>query len=647
MSSSNVRLLHLHQRVLDSLQEALPHLASRNGLLAWAGRWPDLAPESRARLLARVRAWSDELRELAGDTLPQDPATVHLLDRLERLTGQLAQPLDPFDLAETLSIGLRDLLMLPIATLPERAGALVQRLRGLPLMMEQVRVQPVTQSPWRARQAAAAIMELARWLDHGAEGWLKGSDESLALLRREAPAARETLFDLATLLAGGSDSRPTPLGDAELGAVWKGETGREWHPDRLEKQLERERNRLLLQLEQQAQHFGRRFVSATTSPSTSHGRDLAELLHQLGQDTPQVEQWEAYQNHQLRDLSLFVERTGLLPENFACPELLPRTWQEPVSEWDWLPTGRQARASLFFLDIAALDGPAQLEFVQDRNTWAMQVLLAREALPGRLWLMQHWRGLRAAGRLLNRAADADGWALLAPELLTRVGWGQAESRMRIMLLKERIRDHACALADLRWHRGSRGEEDLLASLSQQGLMPLWLARLQLECIQREPGRALLAMEKLDALRQLESRLKKTWSDELQSGDIVDQLAACADLPIHWLRKHGDTITPGGRCVSELPSPLTLLRQHNRDDLVVGLEEQLAALGRIQREDLEAGREFDLVQHEAGAHSSTLFGSAEEDDSALADPDGIPAGSEGDSEDMLENDPEEHDDPDQH
>jgi hypothetical protein len=612
MPTPTVNLLHLRQRVLDSLQEALPHLASRTGNMAWAGRWPDHSPAARQRLAGRIQAWIAELHELAGEQLEEDPQTVHLIHGLDRLARELGGPADPIMVVDLLGNGLRDLLMLPLATLPERAGALVQRLRALPALIEEVRSHGREFSPWRGQRAASALVELAQWLGAGAEPWLEASDESLALLRREAPAAREHLLELAGWFASEGNPPADRLGAEAMAGLLKRETGRDPHPERLEKQLERERVRLLGQMEQQAQHLVKRFIGAGNSGG-SPGRHLAAVLEQLALDTPNVEHWEAYQQRQLRELHMLLGRTRLVNEPGACPVVAPRTWQEPPGDWEGLPALGPFPGMLMCLDLAGLDTAAQQDFVKDRHTWAMQVLLAREALPGRLWLMQQWQSLRGAARLLNHAADADGWALLAPDLFTRHGWGQGEPRLKLMLFRERLRDQAVALADLRWHTGTVDEDGILAGLRQHGMMPGWLARLELERIQREPGRALLALEKSEALRQLESRWRKLWADQAKPGDSIDLLAACADLPIHWLRRHGENKAPAGREVLEPVSPLILIRRHNQDELVANLEEQLAALGRIQREDLEAGQEFDtqpagasLVEEDADTESGTDF-----------------------------------------
>ncbi len=577
MSNSDLSTGHLLDRLGRQLSRAWPHRATREGDASWAGKWPDLSAEGRQTLRESLQAQREELAGLLGEeqgTVPGEAALLHLLDRELRV---LSAPLQPEEFYRVLECGLQSVLDCLPGSRVERAGALVQRLQALPAFSEAAlgALDPKASTD----TLVAGLAHLERWLEVEAEEALAASDEGLALLRRERPRAQGQLRELGLQLV--RERRPAPVGTDAMGLLWEAEAPTRWQPERIRQRLERSSNKRRDRLRQLLGQLGKRYALR------GEAEDVArDCLEQLSLDTPRLEHWQSYQNDQLRALHKGLRQCELIPES-PCPVL---SWMSCSQFGEWRADPRCGEGGT--LRAPELDGQPlkdQEAWTGDRNTASMKIHLLREALPGRLWLLR-FAEATPLRRLLRRESDLDGWASLAPRLANLLFSGAGDGRHRIFLEQEEARDLLCARADLAWHTEQLDEEGCL-ELLRQG-MPDWLARKRLTHIQREAGRFLQAWERRSALNSLAKALARRGETAADPAAVLEALSRVADLPASWLETFGEDLEAGSRSSKALPQPIPQITRENSSELMQSVEQQLAALGRINLEDLEAGQEFD-------------------------------------------------------
>lgn len=539
--------------------------------------WPDHGPAGRARareLLDGVRQNLEALPGLPAEQVEHGRrlALARWLDREER--RRLAAP-SPSELADILDVGLG---ACPADSQDGPEAPLVaERLATLDDLLDPLRRRGrlLGDAPGLAGeggQAARRVRALARRLAVRGGESLRSGGEALERLAGELEAWRP-----------GAAPGPPEESEAwrELGSCAL------WPLSLLLERVEQERESALAEAGRRAAALRQRWLG-----EAGEGEALAWLRLQLAQDPPRPEQLAWLLHRHAKDLARHLSGLGLEAR-------VPGARVLPGREASWCLEPAPGGSLLLALPDLSLLSPPDLE--AQLGHWhhgLLPLLAAREGLPGRLWLEGRLRDAAAGegdsvaawtARLL-RPEDLDAWAAWAMGWLPRTGWLAGDPRLRLLARDLETRELSLARADLELRLGSRPPEEVRRRLEREAALPPHLARAALEALRRQPGRQALAaarrFELMDGVRRWRRLRKAT------DADGFHLLAACAWLPLDGLRAQLGAQPPEGRRWAELPP--AVVRPAARPELLGEVEERLAALGRIRREDLEAGREFDAV-----------------------------------------------------
>lgn len=534
-----------------------------------AGRlWPDLGPagrDARRRLLLGESA-------AAGDASGEDPGgleAARLAERqrlIARALLELAGAPSPAALLAVLETGLdaaaeAELVQRRLA----RVGELLDPLAG--------EGPGAGAAADEGAAAAARLRQLLLHLERRFEGG-PGVEALAGFVRLAALADRWE-----------DEETPTLAGDPRADWTWR--TGEALRPEELQARFTAGLEQTALELDKRCRALQARYLGGSA-------RDDARsfVAAQLAEDRPPVERWERAHRDALAALAAWIGRRGLLPGDGPLPE--PRVLAGARPAWPEIDSGRHALPAgrLPLADLTRLSPAGREAWLADRHTAALPVLLAREALPGRRWLLRRLRETDPLRGLLLRPADLDGWAGWAPEALFAAGWMSGEPRARIVHLRERLRELLLARADLQRLLELQPEAEIRRLLAREGELegePLAAAWRALE---EHPGRwAAGALRRLE-LSAAQRRWRRRHGAAATPAAAIDLFSVAGTLPLPWIRERLHEAPPGGRELLELPPAVPALKWKDRDELVREVEERLAALGRIRREDLDAGSEFD-------------------------------------------------------
>lgn len=531
--------------------------------------WPELGPVGREQARGLLQGARDELRRAPAleASLPEAARRQSALRLLERELRRLEAPPGREELAALVA----DLL--GPAGLARDPGLVQERLDLLEELLAPLRRHGRLHLGGERQAGARGARRLRAVARH--------LELRLPALLPESPRPG---LDGLLALADELESLPT-LDLPRLEEGWRelDEDGG-WPLSLLLERVESELATLGAELERRAEVLRARYLGAGSQP----GRALDWLRGQFALDPVPAEQWAWQHERHLQDISRHLRRQGL-----PCPPLGAR--QLPGLEVEWPSPGAESTGGLLALpDLSRLD-PCTLEaHGAEFHHGMLPVLAAREGLPGRLWLA--WRleerapegpetGWLAA---LARPADLDAWARWACAWLPRSGWLSGDTRLRLLSRLAEWRELWLTRADLELRLGIRPREEIRRRLESDCGLPAHLAEAAWRFLEREPGRQALASARLFDLQDAGRRWRR-----LRKGGGADLFWLTADLALAspaWLRAQFAALPAEGRRWSPLPP--ALVRPASRPDLLGEVEERLAALGRIRREDLEAGREFD-------------------------------------------------------
>ncbi|MFA7329591.1 MAG: hypothetical protein WC326_00825 [Candidatus Delongbacteria bacterium] len=537
--------------------------------------WSDLGPAGRARARDLLTGVRPELQAAAPPATLAEGRRQLALRQLERELGELDQLPQRAELAARAAEALGPAAL---AADPELVLERLERLEELAAPLRSRGQLELAGSREDGRRGARRLRATARQLEQrlplllplqprpGLQGLLTLADELEHALPHETPAPDRAWREL----------------EAEAG----------WSLAQLLERVESELGGLAADLEKRAETLRQRYLGATPA----EGPALPWLRGQFALDPPRPEHWAWLHNRHLQDISRHLVQLGLEHER-------PAARVQPGLEPDWpCPGPDEAGEGLALPDLSLLDLARLEALLAEHHHGQLAVSAAREGLPGRLWLLRRIRGQElsdpAAGVLaaLTRPADLDVWARWAGAWLPRSGWLAGDARLRLLSRLADWRDLCLTRADLERRLAMRPEAEIRHRLERESGLPPLLAEAAWQHLLREPGREALASARLFDLQEAGRRWRR--QQRGSAADLFRLSAEAALLPGSWLRAHFAAQPGAGRQWHALPP--ALVKPVARPELLGEVEERLAALGRIQREDLEAGREFDAPGAAAAA-----------------------------------------------
>lgn len=527
--------------------------------------WPE---STAAALAARLDLLQDALRSLPEGLPPSSlRAGQSALARrlLQREVRDLQGPPHRLALAESVARRLEELL-------PTDPAACREALRQLPQWSDAL---PKGAVPGGDREQALLAAKRLRALASFLEGRLRRS------LGEMAADSTQPLHGWIQELEALPDAVHEP-GDAHWQELREGG----WDMAPLLVRLEEEQARVRREADKRAEQVRQRFLGT----QVGQGDALPWVLEQLALDPAPPEQW-LWLHHSLQRQALrLLGQLGLACEEL--PFILRPAYVPGCAD----PSPSRDGALCGLGDLSSLK-PAALS---RHLAWASHVLpplsVAREGLPGRAWLLRKCRGeaqedLSAVIAALVRVEDGEVWARWASEWMLRQGWQAGDLRVRLAQKLQEAWDLLLARADVELHLGIRSPLEVKHRLLKEGLVPTHVAEAAWQLLNLDPGRFALASARLILWREAERRWRRTHR-EAGTADWFHVLAEGALFPLSWQRVSLASQPAPGLSWRALPPALVKPISPRGDGLLTEVEERLAALGRIRREDIEAGREFD-------------------------------------------------------
>ncbi len=558
-------------------------LAARPDRAAWLGVPCDTTTWPSGKDLGRGEA-AAAFGELCFPTeSATDAESLRLQWQVQREQREAQSPLTPFDICDCIEDNLLGCILAPLAAAELRC-ALNARLRDLPDFVSQLPL-PTAEDGWQCEPASTRLAELSLSLRQVFRRWQQQYKKLVSPLEAAFEKALQTLDELARGWRAQEHSGSEPIGPEASSKAWQSYCDTELDIDAVIKKLEQEIQRTVAELEKRCTTLHQRYDKKVPGG----GESVHFVLQQIATDQPRPEYWlECHRN-----IMSELERT-----------LLPRELPFPVEGEISLGLGSRASrrdtychgplngpASLQIFDLATLPAADRQAHLDDHNSYALTLLLAREGVPGRLSLLQERRATKDLSACLLRESDLEAWAQEAPELLARLGWMQGEARIRILLLRDRLRDLLAALADLEYHTLRRPEIELFRRLRREGMLGANLVTSIFSGIRRTPLRRVGTINNWLVLREELRKYKRRTGSASGPLDIWLAARRCCDLPPAMMRTALSVEEALGLQAHEVPPPVVQLAAR-KDELIQSVESQLAALGRIRSEDLDAGSEFD-------------------------------------------------------
>ena len=546
--------------------------------------------------------------------------------QVERELALAKHPPTALDTCDCIEDNLLGCILSPLSSAELRC-ALQARLRDLPAFVSQLPALDAA-SAWQCEPASTHLAELALSLKQIFRSWQQQFEKLIQPLEADFDQALRSLDALARKWREEVHANSEALGPEAAAQAWRDYCDTDLDSEALAAKLEAEVQRTIRELEKRATTLHQRYEKQTPGGSES----VHYVLQQIATDQPRPEHWLECQRNILAELKRNLESRKLpIPlESSIALGLGSRAARQDVC----CHAPLKGEPSLLVFDLATLPASERPTYLDDHNSYELQLLLAREGLPGRLSLLHERRSTQGLAACLLRASDLDAWAFEVPELLGRLGWMQGEARVRILLLRDRLRVLLSALADLELHTLRRPEIELFRRLRREGMLNAGRTSALFAEMRRYPMRQASQVHRWLVLHEELRKFKRRAGSSCSPADIWQAARRWCDLPPGVLRKGLATEEPQGLSMQEPPPPVIQLGSARKDELIESVESQLAALGRIRSEDLDAGSEFDApgaTQPHTEADSVATSASSDEAQSAIeaadpaaqADPDAKP------------------------
>jgi hypothetical protein len=584
----------LETRFITGWQRLMPHHRVYT-LGEQISGWPDFSAKGISLIREWLQGFLDDLNKLTIDT----PNLVRIRFFIQRELNRLKLS-DCNLLATELNEGFSYLLY------ESRQNDSEQQLSVLQLMLRTCPefIKPFYESIKQGAQFSSKSRKQIQNLRDRLCQLNSGSDDHLSryFSRSDAlldlNAALQKLEELLNLDAESEDieSLEAAVGNNfdSFSTMWEARSGESFNAEKTFARISTEINRCKAQLERRCSGLFARYQQSGGSEETN----ARYVLDQLSLDQPLAEHWRVTQQNSLKEIHRILSQRNLLPVDVK--EIILGYRRDEKALW---PETRPVYGALKqdclevdLQDLSALEFSTLNDHLDDRGNYAVQILLASEVLPGRAWA-EHAISMSGGIRsLLFDSSDCDTWALLAPEILLRSGWMRGEIRIRIFQLREKLRNLLLATADIELCLGLSDTSEVLFRLSREGFMPEHLSQCALDNIQTNPGRHALAVMRMLQLLDAEKKWKRNHGTDVSLADFFDLAFEYTDLPLYFIKSNMHKTTPGGRKLENLPPAILKVNLVDKDEVLRGIEQQLAGMGKIRWEDIDIGKEFDDQQN---------------------------------------------------
>ena len=459
-SSATAYGIHEHDSVLDSM--------TRDAIEAESARLQSF----RDRLEFRISpAQLDRDRRIDRSILlTQIDAIILELTEIRSWTK------DPGLYVELLGNSLLSLLKRDFAPLESRVRSLLARLEQVPRLMDEARSNLERPPRLFLQTALRLIPGTVEFLKHdllrplaSARAELRGRAEALAAM------AADALIDYGRHVEG--KLLPLSEGDYRLGP----DLYRKKFRVALATDLEPER---LLSRAREALRETREEMAALAR-RMDPGRSLSDVLNRAARDHPTPERFLQEFRESVEAVKDFIRSRDLIalpdPDSLVIEAAPPffaiqGAFCDSPGPFDVpLPT------YYYVSELSGFSTAEAEDLLQDNNDYLIPIVTIHEAYPGHYVHFVHQnRSPSVVRKVFWNGAFVEGWAHYAEQMMIEEGFGAAEPRIRLFLLKNQTRAQLNAILDILLHTGEISEEGAVNLLKEEGWQPDIVARKKVE-----------------------------------------------------------------------------------------------------------------------------------------------------------------------
>jgi len=478
--------------LLVDLFEAYPTWGTDAGYHAVDDRWPELTESGRLARLDMLARHRVRLEAMTEATLTADGRVDRhiLLEEIERLVFSedvlRGEAWDALELVYLMGSGLFGVLSREYAPWPQRGGALLARIEGLPELSRQA-LQGLTGLPGRpvgllqletaiaqlpgvSELVDAALAEARTHADAGV------ASELVAPMEAAADGARGALEDFRAALDG--EVRGRASGDGRLGAELFARKlrltlGSDLTPGELRARAWADYHAVRAEMLRLARQAWSVWLPQEPLPVVADGDEdaggaiVSRVLDAIAAEHQEPNGLIAYCQAELRRIEAFCREHNVI----SLPD-------EPL-EITWTPLFLRAHARAFLDHPGPLDrgqkshfwitppDPSQGDqavesYLREENDRMLRDLCIHEGIPG------HYLQLAASNRCPSLARTvftngmfAEGWAVYVTQVMVDLGYGASDPGFALTHWKLYLRAVVNAILDVETHAGSMTETEAM------------------------------------------------------------------------------------------------------------------------------------------------------------------------------------------
>jgi uncharacterized protein (DUF885 family) len=272
---------------------------------------------------------------------------------------------------------------------------------------------------------------------------------------------------------------------------------------------------------------------------------IRAIQNELSKDHPQADDFVAAHHVILIKLRTFIENQniiGLPPPETLSVEAMP-PFRRGVSEAEYLAPGileeKPQWKATYFVDPVNpnWDQDRVKSYLRDNNDYEVQLTGMHEAYPGHhtqfYYSKRHLDPLRV---VLWNAPFAEGWAVYATTLMTRLGYGGDKNLCyRFFDLKGHIRITMNILIDIKLHSAQMAEKDAIRFMVEEGYQEQAVAEKKLLRAQLETTQLSQYFLGLEEIQQLENAVRRAKGTSFNQREFNETLIGHGPLPVRYLR----------------------------------------------------------------------------------------------------------------
>jgi uncharacterized protein (DUF885 family) len=564
---------NLKREYLDALFLAKPHLATFMGDHRFDDRWPDWSPrgfELRQRVLdqQRIRLSSverDRLRldERIDSEILSDGIELELL-YLQAIKEwqwdpRLHDSFPYYDPREIVATRIADIMHGDYAPLELRLRSLLALMKSLPDFLSQAQAQLQNPSRVYTEQAISDNRGRVELFSGELADFIRTASGVSESLRSEAGSARAPALSAIQAYQKFLEQEllPRSNGDWRLGA----ERYRKKFPLALQTNVTPDallaKARQSFQKSRQALYsvalqlhkdlLPGKSIPKAGATAAEQSEAIRRVRDELAKDHPQASELVAAHSRNLDDFRRFIDKHGLLelpPKETLVVKEMPE-FKRGVAAAEYLAPGvlegKSQWSATYSVDPVdpGWDAARVESYLRGNNNYEVQLTAMHEAYPGHHTQFYYARkNLNPLRAVLWNAPFAEGWAVYATTLMTRLGYGAEKNlRYRFFDLRGDLKVAANALIDVQLHSGQMTEAEAVRFMVEEGYQEQAEAEKKLLRAKLDTTQLVQYFLGLDEIVELEREVRQQQGENFSQRQFNEKLIGHGSVAVKYLRRY--------------------------------------------------------------------------------------------------------------